>query len=254
MYICRVFCILILTFLFSCEGGVEYVQLVNPEQADEQNENILPVYVVKAMLEARIMRSEYARNLLEKNPYLQDIDWGPVVLVENIGSEKISPVYYVFHGIMPDGAIVAIQSVCAITGKDLSGGPLLSNDTNDSSKVFLLSKEDAIKYAASKLDIPENAVVKAVFYRDRSTRSIYNDLSWKYRISDADGDTIRTGKGDVEAVYVDPYICNIEYMPIATNVLNLLFRARLTALKPIPDFRAPSGDRVWNDRQFVALE
>lgn len=223
----------IITYI-SCSINAESdfkANLLNPEQTNQTRVAILSVDEAKDLVIRQIIESGYAltnRWLLQENPYLTNITWGPVIFVENISKEGRQNYYYIFYGKMPDGAVAVDQAVDAETGELFRGGLITYNDTN---KVFIMQPNEAKNYAVSKAGISENVIVKAVFYRDWSTMNYDETFCWKYQIMKADNTALVTKGQGYQSIFLDPYIVGTDSTPTAKNVINRFFSTRIYALQ-----------------------
>jgi len=160
--------------------------------------------------------------------YLKDVQWGPVVFVENLKENDIDPkYYYLFYGQMPDGSVPAVEAVDAKTGKVFMGGVM---DYYENRKPFLLSPEEARSYVAKKLNLDTNQImIKAVFFREWTTPSPIE--CWKYEVRLRGNTPIHTRSLTTEAIYVDPTIMGpSREEPNPTNTGSLLGGRRLSIL------------------------
>lgn len=167
--------------------------------------------------------------VLKAHPYMKDVEWGPVVFVENIGDTNSfrHKYYYVFYGKMPDGALVADQTINAETGELFSGGLIEYNETN---RVYLLLPEEARSYAVKSLGLKTDLVVRAIFYRDWESMNYDPTFSWKYEIRNSNGKSLKTSKGEFDALYIDPYIRGLTPEPKPDNGINRFSKSRIYAL------------------------
>jgi len=216
----------------SFENRLEFqTNLLNPEQTNQIAVKILSVDEAKEIIIRDIIEGGYAlpdRWVLKEHPYLTNLDWGPVVFVENIGNEGLHKFYYVFYGKMPDGAVAVHEAVDAITGEVFRGGLISYSETN---KTFLLTPDEAKNYAISKAGISKNVLVKAVYYRDWVTKNYDETFCWKYQIVNQDNSPILIKGNKFPSIFLDPYVVGLDPTPRPDNVINRYFSTRIYALE-----------------------
>lgn len=199
--------------------------------------NIISVEDAKEKVVRDIIESGYARSngmVLGKpeTTYLKEVEWGPVIFVENLKENDLYPkYYYLFYGQMPDGSLPAVQAVDAQTGEVFKGGVM---NYHENRKIFLLTPSEITTYVKNKLCITSSnqMVLKAVFYSDEETANGSPIESWKYEIRMNNGSAIQTLSVASEAVYVDPFIAGPEKVaPNPTNTASLFIKSRLLTLR-----------------------
>lgn len=231
-------------------------ELYNPEQTNQTSIGIISVESAKELVLRHIIDSGYGLTngwILKENPYLTNIQWGPVVFVENIGTEGRHKYYYIFYGKMPDGAMAINQAVDAVSGDLFVGGLINYNETN---KTFLLTQEEAKKYATINAGISKNVNVKAVFYRDWSTMNYDETFCWKYQIMNSDQSTLSIKGNVVDSIFLDPYVVGSDPVPTARNVANRYFTTRIYALEPstlIKQSMYTKGS-IETNKRFISVE
>ncbi len=222
-------------------------------------EETMPVEQAKEFVLQRIA-DRVDRGFMERYPHLADIGWGPVVLVqrqddyEGWGDEY----YYVFYGVLSDGALAAACAIDAVSGHYGVGGPLPYSETN---KMFFISPEQAKLYAAEQLGLDVNSlVVQATFNLDWSNKIYNRAFSWKYEVSQSDNRLIRAAGLDVPAVYIDPYTIGMKSeKPDKDNAGHPFFRlGRMFVLvdKEIEQKGNSSSEtaNISRERVFVEVE
>ena len=204
--------------------------LLNSEQTNVPG-NFISIEEGKKLIIKDIIESGYALPegiVLKNHPYMKDVEWGPVVFVENIGDTNIvDKYYYVYYGKMPDGAIVANHAMNAENGKFSSGGLIQYNETN---KVYLLLPEEAKNYTVKSLGVKGNLKVRAVFYFDWDSMNYDETFHWKYEIKSSDGKSLKTIKGEFDALYIDPYVRGLSPEPKPDNGINRFSKSKIYAL------------------------
>jgi len=248
-------------FLLGCSLNNDHERktgLMNPEQTNLVTDNILSVEEAKECVIRDIIESGYALpegEVLQEHPYLSNVNWGPVIFVENIGTEGRHKYYYVFYGQMPDGAVAVHEAVDAQTGEVFRGGMISYSSTE---KVFVLSPEEARAYAVSRLGISKDTPIKAVFYRDWSTMNYDETFCWKYQLVLPDASPLRIKDMVVDALYVDPYVVGLHAIPTSNNVINRYFTTRIYTLQEhsrlVLSLHASTNHVEVSGKQFVSVE
>ncbi|MGC8765461.1 MAG: hypothetical protein ACP5QT_06215 [Brevinematia bacterium] len=205
--------------------------MLNSEQTNLPA-NIISIEKGKELIIQDIIDSGYAlpdRMVLREHPYMKDIEWGPVLFVENIGDTNTfrDKYYYVYYGKMPDGAVVANQALNAERGEFSFGGLIEHNETN---KVYILSPEEAKHYAIKALGVKEELTVRATFYFDWDSMNYDPTFCWKYEIKAKNNKSIKTDKGEFKALYIDPYIRGSSPEARPDNGVNRFSGSRIYAL------------------------
>ncbi|MCX7820767.1 MAG: hypothetical protein N2258_03730, partial [Brevinematales bacterium] len=213
--------------------------------------NIISIEEGKKLIIKDIIETGYALPdgmVLSRYPYMKDVEWGPVIFVENIGETNTfrHKYFYVFYGKMPDGAVVANHAINAETGEFSSGGLMEYNETN---KIYLLTPEEAIGYAAKSMGIKDDIIVRATFYFDWDSMNYDETFSWKYEIRSRNNKLLKTCKGKFEALYIDPYVRGLSPEPKKDNGRNRFSSSRIYKLVEKNIKSAGEGEKT-----FVGIE
>ena len=168
---------------------------------------IMPVEQARELALRKIIKGGDAlpdSHIMTEQPHLVDVDWGPVVFVENKDTKDVFRFCYIFYGQMPDSGLAVAKSIDAETGKFLAGGIIPYSETNK--KVFVLTPGEAREYAARQLLLdPDGFEARAVYYPDFNMRMYTPCRSWRYELRRKNGDTIRAAGKDLPAIYVLPF-------------------------------------------------
>ena len=235
------------SLFFACTVSIDRGEpaLINPRQTNDVKVRIKSVTEMKKLVLAEVMTYLDEDRIIFQDPntqFLKNTQWGPIVFVENI-SEPLYP-YYVFHGQLPDGSIVAQMAMDAVSGEFTYGGwdPYYSPP-----RKFLLRPDEALGYLQLKGIITNTTDYryKAVYYPDGFTLCYYPDMHWKYEIYRTDGKPIHTKNVDFNALYFDPYVISESSTPNATNGAQRFTGSRIYGLeanKELKGLKDSKGD------------
>jgi hypothetical protein len=216
------------------KSGLLDVQCVNPDQTNQTDYKILSINEVKNQVLLFLKKSGYTswKGPILKFPkysYITNASFGPVVFVENIGTNYWHKYYYVFYGIMPDGALCASVALDASTGEVFKAGMI---EYSDSNKTYLFGKHDVINYVTNNYSESTNISIRAIFYYDSDSFQIDPKFCWKYELYRHDKKHFRLKKGkDSERIYIDPFVVGHKKIAKENNGFNRFFHKRVCTLE-----------------------
>ncbi|MBP3450517.1 MAG: hypothetical protein J6K22_08660 [Spirochaetaceae bacterium] len=160
--------------------------------------------VAKDIMESDYYQQFYVLSSPKFDERVYDITWGETVFISVLPDGKLhkeKKFYYLITGVMPDGQVLGIQTVNAITG-ELENGALLLN--SNSNKMYMATQKQCSEYASSLGYITND--LEAIFYYDGSIESFDPIYSWKYCINTKNSRSVLDADNFDNYVFIDPWI------------------------------------------------
>lgn len=161
--------------------------------------------VAKEISESDYYQQYYVTTSDKFDDRVLDITWGDTVLVSAIPDGRFftkEEKYYILTGVLPDGQVLAAQTVNAHTG-ELMDGALLINENSDVLRIA--TESQASEYAAG-MGYPAE-YIEAVFYYDGTVYTSDPIFSWKYCINTKNNRSIYDDSTKLAAcLFIDPWV------------------------------------------------
>ncbi|MCK9170484.1 MAG: hypothetical protein M0P01_08730 [Treponema sp.] len=192
--------ILAASFFLSCSNSMKSSSSGNGIISEDEAKKI----VAKDIAESDYYQQYYVTTSKKYDERVAGITWGNTVLVTVIPDGRMyqsGKKYYLLTGVLPDGQVLAAQTVDAQTGQ-LEEGALLIDKESDILR--LASASQCSDYAARMGYAAKN--IEAVFYFDGTIETEDQIYSWKYCINTKNNRSLQDGASVSDCVFIDPWI------------------------------------------------
>lgn len=191
--------LLVFNFLNSCVSK-QPVKKTGELLSKEEAMQIVAEHVMKSAY----LQDYYVIGSENYDPRVESISWGEPILIDVIADGRKytkNTKYYLLTGVLPDGQIMAAQTINAYTGSLMDGAYFIDEDSD---KLLIAEKDDFVDYANSRgLTVFD---IEPVFYCDGTIQTQNTVFSWRYHlIGDKTGRAL-DGNLSGENYFIDPWV------------------------------------------------
>lgn len=160
--------------------------------------------VAKDIMESDYYQQYYVLSSPKFDERVYDITWGETVFVSVLPDGKMykdKKFYYLITGVMPDGQVLGMQTVNAVTGELENGALLLDSNSN---KMYMATQKQCSEYASSLGYKSQD--LEAIFYYDGTIESFDPIYSWKYCVNTKNSRSVLDSDTFDNYIFIDPWI------------------------------------------------
>lgn len=160
--------------------------------------------VAKDIMESDYYQQYYVLSSPKFDERVYDITWGETVFVSVLPDGKMykdKKFYYLITGVMPDGQVLGMQTVNAVTGELENGALLLDSNSN---KMYMATQKQCSEYASSLGYKAQD--LEAIFYYDGTIESFDPIYSWKYCVNTKNSRSVLDSDTFDNYIFIDPWI------------------------------------------------
>lgn len=161
--------------------------------------------VANDIIESEYYQQYYVKSSPKFDERVMDITWGKTILITIIPDGKLYKSidkYYLITGILPDGQVLAAQTVNAYTGK-LMDGAILTDKEADILRIA--TEEECSRYLSDNNYSVKN--MEAIFHYDGTFFSVDPIYSWKYCVNINNSRSLNSKISNLEDyIFIDPWI------------------------------------------------
>ncbi len=191
--------LLVFNFLNSC-GSKQLVKKTGELLSKEEVMQIVAEHVMKSAY----LQDYYVIGSENYDSRVESISWGEPILVDVIADGRKytkNTKYYLLTGVLPDGQIMAAQTINAYSGYLMDGAYFIDEDSD---KLLIAEKDDFVDYANSRgLTVFD---IEPVFYCDGTIQTQNTVFSWRYHLIGDKTSRALDGELSGENYFIDPWI------------------------------------------------